>query len=235
MKLNYFFLVQDVIWEIGVIAVMFTWIELISAINKIPRFASFKPLSPTIFFRYVVSIFPILLFLLTFAFAFHFLLYDKTGFTTFPHSIIKTLTWLLGDLGYNDTFLDDESPVIYPFLANLIFVVFITFIAGLVFNLIVGYSTDRMLELQKEDAFHNAITHLNLHLLIDECCPTWRRDHARSHVEHPKERLPSFYVSSRMLEPDAVAEEKNSECEEIRKEVERLTNLIEKHIAINVK
>ncbi|KAF2368997.1 Ankyrin repeat-containing domain [Trinorchestia longiramus] len=172
---------EEILWQFGVMAVLFGWLNFVGTINKVPSMSIFMPVSRKFFASYLLVIFHIFLFIFAFALSFHFLLMDNAAFSSFPRSIIKTLVWMLGDLGYDDTFLDDETPIVYEIQANVLFVFFVTVIGGLAFNLIIRNPTDELQEIKDRADFHRAEAHLKLHLLIDDCLPGWRRKYARSH------------------------------------------------------
>ena len=94
----------------------------------------------------VITIFQVILMIViiivAFAVSFHFLLSSTPAFSSMPYSIIKTLVWMLGDLGYDDVFLSEESPVLYPIEVNLLFVLFVTTIGGeyFVLNLLFSWN-----------------------------------------------------------------------------------------------
>ena len=93
-------------------------------------------------------------------------------------ALIKTLVWLLGDLGYDDTFLNEDTPVKYPILTNGIFVIFVTVIGWLIFNLVLANPSDYLDEARQRASFYKAFAFLKLHLMIDDCLPSLRRKYS---------------------------------------------------------
>ena len=82
---------------------------------------------------------------------------------------------MLGDLGYADSFLNQDTPVKYPYLANGLFVVFVTAVAWLIFNLILTSPTQYLEHIRQKARFHRADTFMKLQLRIDDCLPFVRR------------------------------------------------------------
>ena len=115
--------------------------------------------------------------ILAFALSFHFLLMNQPSFQNMWYSLIKTLVWMLGDLGYDDTFINDDA-VKYPILANLLFVLFVTAIGWLVFNVSLTNQSDQLDSIRESATFHQADSVLKLHLFIDDCVPSCRRKNA---------------------------------------------------------
>ncbi|XP_018009874.1 transient receptor potential cation channel subfamily A member 1 homolog [Hyalella azteca] len=172
---------HEIIWQFGVMAVLFGWLNLIGTVNQVPSFCVFMPVSAKFFMSYLLVVFHIFLFILAFALSFNFLLMDNAAFCSIPRSLIKTLVWMLGDLGYDDTFLDEKSPIVFEIQANVLFVLFVTVIGGLAFNLVMRNPTDQLQDMKDKADFHKAESSLNLHLLIDDCLPDTRRSRTRSH------------------------------------------------------
>ncbi|XP_018012486.1 uncharacterized protein LOC108669621 [Hyalella azteca] len=187
---------QDFIWQMGVLAVLQSSIHVVLTLNKVPRFSGFMPVDAMHLFRFSLALVPLILFLLSFTVAFHLLLTKNASFSSVPVSFVKTITWMLGDLGYDDTFQDDQSPVNFPIMTHILFLVFILCIGGLLFNFVLASPTEKLLELRNEDDFNRAVAHLHIHLLIDECVPHMRKRNAQSHVKHSGSPRPHLYVSS---------------------------------------
>lgn len=179
-------------------SVLLAWLNLVSSLNKVPAFTVFMPVTSKFVWNYLKVIMHILIIILAFALSFHFLLnVEEPAFRTLPYALIKTLVWMLGDLGYNDTFLQEDSPLNYPVQANILFVLFVTTIGGLVFNLILRDPTDQLQDIKDKAGFHQADASLKLHLLVDECAPNLRRKHALRqktiHLFNAEKRSSVFY------------------------------------------
>ena len=143
-----------------------SWFNMLHSLNEIPWMSIFLPVTSTFlksFGRFCVYM---LLILSAYTYIFHQLMehVGGTGFQTWPISFMKTVVWFVGDLGYDDSFLSDEEPLLYPFMTNFVFLVFITSITGLVAHLIVTQPTDH-LDKFKDDAEFNHIAS-RLHLIF---------------------------------------------------------------------
>ncbi|XP_037799217.1 uncharacterized protein LOC119594220, partial [Penaeus monodon] len=67
------------------------------------------------FLRFMLKLFVIVfLQVIAFSFAFHMLLRGRASFRNLPCAIMKIVTMMLGDLGYDDLFNNTESPLPYP-------------------------------------------------------------------------------------------------------------------------
>lgn len=113
--------------------------------------------------------------LFVFAFSFHLLLGDQVAFKRVPQALVKTVVWMIGDLGYDDTFLNDDYKLLYPIMVNILFVVFVTTIGGFIVNLIITQPTDKLDRFRDSAAFHQAASKCKLFLKYDVCFQTYSR------------------------------------------------------------
>ena len=60
----------------------------------------------------------------------------------------------LGDLDYNDTFLNKEKPIPYPILANLFYFIYIVSVTGLIGHLITTRFASPLEEIKVDAEFH---------------------------------------------------------------------------------
>ena len=74
-----------------------------------------------------------------FSYAFTHLSHDPV-FNDPLTAVVKTLAWMLGDLGYDSTFVNED----FPILTNFIFVLFVTSVAGFIIYMISGISSEEM-------------------------------------------------------------------------------------------
>ena len=135
------------------------------------------PFNKKLLFTYFKLVLNIGLLLISFAICFMFLIPDNPAFKSIPISLMKTLFWLLGDLGYDDTFLP-EKPLNYSVLSNILFVVFILGIGSIAFNLLTRDSAEAIDSIKQKSSFYQANATLSIHLLLDDCFPSQRRKYA---------------------------------------------------------
>ena len=183
-------------WQIGVMAVLFIVLNVANSLNNVPAFNVFMPLTANFIFGYIRVVTLIIIIIVAFALSFHFLMIDKPAFETLSVSLIKTLVWMLGDLGYDDTFLSEDTPMYYPVQVNILFVLFVTTIGGLVFNLVLRDPNDHLEDIKNKAAFYRADAFMKLHLLIDDCLPCLRKKFSTSGKVvslHDKKKKTMFY------------------------------------------
>uniref|UniRef100_A0A6A7G2P1 Transient receptor potential cation channel subfamily A member 1 homolog n=1 Tax=Hirondellea gigas TaxID=1518452 RepID=A0A6A7G2P1_9CRUS len=221
----------DTFWQFGVVAVLASWLSLVATLNKIPNLRVFMPITLSFALNYLKLLMHIAFIILAFAVSFHFLLGYNKAFSNLWYSLIKTLVWMLGDLGYDDMFLQEDSPPPFPVQSNIIFVVFVTIIGGLAFNIILKNPNDQLEDIRALAEFYQAEGALKVILLIDDCVPSFRRKYARQENEIMKKvfRLVPGGVrySSLSNQPRSSSEEDNNTIEALKLK-EQNEQLIEK-------
>ena len=204
----FYFMLQKEQWQCGIIALLMAWLLLISKLNQLPVFSVFVPITSNFIKSFIKVVSYILLLLGLFAFIFHLLLADQSAFLTMPQAMVKTIVWLLGDLGYDDTFLNPDHPLVYPATANFLFVVFVTTISGFIVNLFVTQPSEKLEDFRKRTAFHNAASQSRLMLQLDVCFPYFRKQRTRITVtNNENEKNHSNILSKILLKFDTAEEE----------------------------
>ncbi|XP_071538837.1 transient receptor potential cation channel subfamily A member 1 homolog [Panulirus ornatus] len=156
------------IWQCGIVALLIHWFHLIHTINKVPQFSIFTTITKDFLRDFFKGLMFIGMVISLFALIFHLLLQDQPAFKTVPQSVVKTVVWLLGDLGYDDTFLTESLS--YPVLANILFLVFVCTVAIFIVTLIRAPSLD-----EKEIQLYRKAVQAELILNFDVCYPWCRR------------------------------------------------------------
>lgn len=117
---------------------LLSWMHLLSFAHKCYR----NPLFPIAkdFVRIMcIWLYYVLTVVMVFAVIFHLLLQEQEVFKTMGSSFVKTCTWMLLDLSYNDTFKGPDK-VPYEFLTNMLFMVFLTSVGCFIVSLVSHHS-----------------------------------------------------------------------------------------------
>lgn len=207
-------------WQCGIIALLLAWLLLISKLNQLPVFSVFVPITSSFIKSFVKVVSYILLLLALFAFIFHLLLADQSAFLNMPQAMVKTIVWLLGDLAYDDTFLNPEHPLVYPATANFLFVVFVTTISGFIVNLFVTQPSEKLEDFRKRTAFHNAASQSRLVLQLDVCFPYFRKQRTRFTVTNTESEKNHSKILSKILLKFYTAEEEAKPEDPLLKKLE---------------
>lgn len=156
-------------WQCGIFGLLLEWILFIHKLNQLPVLFVFMPVTKYFLWNYIKALGYILLFLFAFSYIFHLLLADQAAFESLSQAMMKMIVWLLGDLNYDDTFVD--SHLVHPNLARLMFVAFIFIMGGFIANLAIAQPSDRLDEFRKDAAFFQVAAQSTLILEIRACFP----------------------------------------------------------------
>ncbi|KAK7072495.1 hypothetical protein SK128_012149, partial [Halocaridina rubra] len=191
-------------WQFGIIALLLTWLHLINTLNQLPMLSVFMPLTGSFAKSFFKVIFYIIMIVFVFAFIFHLLLKNQEGFSTVPQAMVKAIVWMLGDLGYDDTFLDKEKVLYYPVMVNIFFVMFVTILGGFIANLVITQPANKLESFRDKASFHRAASRTQLFLKLDVCFPFFRkRRMAGKYIEDESRNLDSNYLTKKLLMLDA--------------------------------
>ncbi|KAK4296890.1 hypothetical protein Pmani_030647 [Petrolisthes manimaculis] len=199
-------------WQCGIVALLVAWMHLINTLNQLPIFSVFMPITGKFFKSFLKVVSYILMLIFVFAFVFHLLLKEHVAFMGIPQAVVKTIVWMLGDLGYDDTFLDDEHPILYPIMVNIIFVIFVTTLGGFIVNLAITQPSEKLDSFRSKATFHRASSRCRLFLRLDVCFPYFqkRRTHGTA-TDRRRTRFGTPFATRKLLLLDTIEEEKKSE------------------------
>ncbi|KAG0720109.1 Transient receptor potential cation channel subfamily A member 1 [Chionoecetes opilio] len=156
-------------WHCGLIALLLEWILMIDKLNQLPLLFVFMPITKYFLWTYIKALSYIALLLFVFANIFHLLLSNEPAFRSMPQAMMKMMTWLLGDLNYDDTFVKDD--VVHPYMGQPMFGAFIIIMGGFIANLAIRQPSDRVDEFKKCARFFQIAAQSNLFLEIKACFP----------------------------------------------------------------
>ncbi|ROT75700.1 hypothetical protein C7M84_005744 [Penaeus vannamei] len=159
------------IWQCGIIALVLASFRLISTINRLPAFSVFTSITQSFIMSYLKGVMYVLAIIFLFALIFHLLLSNLLSFVTLPQALVKMVVWMLGDLGYDDTFINNTLN--YPYLVNCLFLVFLFTIGVFLVTLLKAPSTDI-----NKIKFYRMARQAQMYFTIDISFPSFKRSHA---------------------------------------------------------
>lgn len=186
-------------WECGILALLVGWLHLINTLNQLPILSVFMPITKSFIKSFFKVVFYIVMLLFVFAFIFHLLLQDQAAFINVPQSMVKTIVWMLGDLGYDDTFLNDDHQLLYPKMVNLLFVVFVTIIGGFVANLVITQPSEKLNVFREKAAFYRAASRCMLFHKLDVCFPFFHKYRIRGTFIDEETKINGYNVLTKKL------------------------------------
>lgn len=227
-------MLQEAQWQCGIISLLLAWLLLISKLNQLPVFSVFVPITTSFIKSFIKVVSYILLLLALFAFIFHLLLADQSAFLNMPQAMVKTIVWLLGDLAYDDTFLEPDHPLVYPATANFLFVVFVTTISGFIVNLFITQPSEKLEDFRKRTAFHTAASQSRLVLQLDVCFPYFRKQRTRFTVTNTGSEMSHSKILAKILlkfyTADEVAKPKDPLVKMLEEQQHQIAQLLSLHM-----
>ena len=128
----------------------------------------------------------VVLIIVSFAIVFHLTMHNHGAFEDIPQAIAKTIVWLLGDLGYDATFVYEKNKLQYPYLSNILFITFATSVAAFIANLLISNPMKVIEEYTKKAQLHRYRLCINLIFSYDVCFPLLRRRFVRGKIKQRK-------------------------------------------------
>ncbi|XP_066962052.1 transient receptor potential cation channel subfamily A member 1 homolog [Macrobrachium rosenbergii] len=215
---------EDWSWQCGIFAVLMAWLHLINAVNQALT-SEFLPIAKDFLEILLKVVYFLIAFVAIFAFIFHLLLLEKKAFVSVHQSIASTIVWMLLDLGYADTFVENELS--YPILSNVIFFVFITTIGCLIVSLINKERTVKSRGKELDLGYRRLVIYTRLILRYDMCFPWFRKwctvcEYTDS---HRNQTLLEYYLGQ-VENGNATEESTPSEEEKICERIKKLESLL---------
>ncbi|XP_068218079.1 transient receptor potential cation channel subfamily A member 1 homolog [Palaemon carinicauda] len=225
-------------WEIGIVALLLTWLHSLNTLNQIPKFSIFMPVTTRFIKSFLMVLMYIFSIMFVFAFIFHLLLGNQPAFSSMGEAMIKTTLWMLQDLAYDNTFIfNKDYPLQYPLLIKCVFLVFVTFLGGFIANFIITQPSNQFDIFRERACFHRAACRVELFFKYDICFPYYRRAKAKVRMTE-SEAKKSFYeiFMTKLLMIDPKEEAKPvSQLDLVQKDVKDINEQILSLIAINNK
>ncbi|KAG0721726.1 Transient receptor potential cation channel subfamily A member 1 [Chionoecetes opilio] len=173
-------------WECGILALLLTWLDLIYNINRLPQFTMFSGINVKFFKGYVKGLLYLAMMVFVFSFAFHLLLGDQVSFHSVPLSMVQVVVWMIGDLNYNDNFLNARLD--YPLLSISLFLLFVCTVGAFFITLLKTPSTNK-----KQLRYYKQTGRIYLLLKIDIRFP-WVRNLGLTYEFNDRQPIPSMFV-----------------------------------------
>jgi len=135
----------------SVLAVLFGWIELTLLLGRLPTFGVYAHMFNSVAGHLGKCAVIFFFFFLGFAFSFHILFQDSKEVTAFRspfESILRTVSMMLGDFGYENVLRENSVPLAGT--AHIIYGCFLGFVALILMNLLTGLAVDDIAALRAE-------------------------------------------------------------------------------------
>uniref|UniRef100_A0AAQ5ZJN4 Ion transport domain-containing protein n=1 Tax=Amphiprion ocellaris TaxID=80972 RepID=A0AAQ5ZJN4_AMPOC len=160
-------------WQAGAIAVLNSWVGFLLYLQRFEGVGIYVVMFGEIMrtlFRVVMLFFYLML---AFSLAFHALMLNQ--FSSVPLSIMQTFVMMVGELNYQNNFLDANLNHELPFgpLTYFIFVSFVLLMPILLVNLMIGLAVGDIAEVQRNAALKRIAMQIDLHTALEDKLPYW--------------------------------------------------------------
>ncbi|XP_047424377.1 transient receptor potential cation channel subfamily A member 1b [Mugil cephalus] len=162
-------------WQAGAIAVLNSWVGFLLYLQRFEGIGIYVVMFGEIMKTLVRIVMLFLYLMLAFSLAFHALMLNQTEFQNVPLSVIQTFVMMVGELNYQNNFLDAYLKNDLPFgiLTYFIFVVFVLLMPILLVNLMIGLAVGDIAEVQRNAALKRIAMQIDLHTALEDKLPYW--------------------------------------------------------------
>ncbi|XP_068565601.1 transient receptor potential cation channel subfamily A member 1b isoform X2 [Cebidichthys violaceus] len=188
-------------WQAGAMAVLGSWIGFLLYLQRFEGVGIYVVMFGEIMKTLVRVVMLFLFLVLAFSLAFHALMLNKKEFETVPLSVMQTFVMMVGELNYQNNFLDAYLKNDLPFglLTYFIFVNFVLLMPILLVNLMIGLAVGDIAEVQRNAALKRIGMQIELHTALEDKLPYWfmKRVDKPSFIIYPNRRCSRNFI--RML------------------------------------
>uniref|UniRef100_A0A673AM39 Ion transport domain-containing protein n=1 Tax=Sphaeramia orbicularis TaxID=375764 RepID=A0A673AM39_9TELE len=162
-------------WQAGAVAVLNSWIGFLLYLQRFEGVGIYVVMFGEIMKTLVRIIMVFLYLLLAFGLAFYALMLNQEEFQTVPLSLMQTFVMMVGELNYQNNFLDAYLKNKLPFglLTYTIFMSFVLFMPILLVNLMIGLAVGDIAEVQRNAALKRIAMQIDLHTALEDKLPYW--------------------------------------------------------------
>ncbi|XP_056155818.1 transient receptor potential cation channel subfamily A member 1b [Lampris incognitus] len=193
-------------WQAGALAVLSSWIGFLLYLQRFGRFGIYVVMFGEILKTLVCIVMLFVFLLLAFGLAFHTVMFNQKEFSTIPLSVMQTFAMMVGELNYQNNFLEaylkDELP--FTLLTFFFFTNFVLLMPILLVNLMIGLAVGDIAEVQRNAALKRIAMQIDLHTALEDKLPYWfmKRVDKPSVVIYPNRKSTKTYIKLIMMQGD---------------------------------
>uniref|UniRef100_A0A7N8Y440 Transient receptor potential cation channel, subfamily A, member 1b n=1 Tax=Mastacembelus armatus TaxID=205130 RepID=A0A7N8Y440_9TELE len=160
-------------WQAGAVAVFNSWVGFLLYLQRFEGVGIYVVMFGEIMKTLVRIVLLFMYLMLAFGLAFHALMLNQ--FDSVPLSVMQTFVMMVGELNYQNNFLDAYLNHELPFglLTYLIFVNFVLLMPILLVNLMIGLAVGDIAEVQRNAALKRIAMQIDLHTALEDKLPYW--------------------------------------------------------------
>lgn len=197
-------------WQAGAIAVLNSWIGFLLYLQRFEGIGIYVVMFGEIMktLMRVIILFMFLLF--AFSLTFHALMLNQREFKTVPLAVMQTFVMMVGELNYENNFLDFYLNGQLPFshLTYFIFVNFVILMPILLVNLMIGLAVGDIAEVQRNASLKRIAMQIDLHTALEDKLPYWlvKRVDKSSVTIYPNRKCSRHYLKQLIFGEDEKTE-----------------------------
>ena len=137
-------------WELGAMAVVLAWLNLLGDIRQLPFLGIYVIMFFDILKTFLKFVGVFVVFIIAFGLGFHLLLIGSVDapFSDVGYSLIKTTVMMIGEFEFDTIFYSGD--LAFPVASIILFVAFLVIMAILLMNLLVGLAVDDIKAVQEQ-------------------------------------------------------------------------------------
>ncbi|XP_040921857.1 transient receptor potential cation channel subfamily A member 1b [Toxotes jaculatrix] len=185
-------------WQAGAMAVLNSWVGFLLYLQRFEGVGIYVVMFGEILKTLVRIVMLFMYLMLAFGLAFHALMLNQREFDSVPLSVMQTFVMMVGELNYQNNFLEaylnDKLP--FGFLTYLIFVSFVLLMPILLVNLMIGLAVGDIAEVQRNAALKRIAMQIDLHTALEDKLPYWfmKRVDKPSITIYPNRKCSRHYI-----------------------------------------
>ncbi|KAL2766810.1 transient receptor potential cation channel subfamily A member 1 [Daubentonia madagascariensis] len=189
-------------WQCGAISIYFYWMNFLLYLQRFENCGIFIVMLEVILKTLLRSTVVFVFLFLAFGLSFYVLLSLQDAFSSPWLSMIQTFSMMLGDINYQDAFLEPflRNELAYPFLSFVQLITFTMFVPIVLMNLLIGLAVGDIAEVQKHASLKRIAMQVELHTSLEKKLPLWflRKVDQKSTIVYPNKsrstgRLLNFF------------------------------------------
>ncbi|XP_060920300.1 transient receptor potential cation channel subfamily A member 1b [Labrus mixtus] len=162
-------------WQAGAMAVLNSWVGFLLYLQRFEGVGIYVVMFGEIMKTLLRIVMLFMYLLLAFGLAFHALMLNRKEFDSVPLSVMQTFVMMVGELNYQNNFLEPFLKNQLPFgpLTYFIFVNFVLLMPILLVNLMIGLAVGDIAEVQRNAALKRIAMQIDLHTALEDKLPYW--------------------------------------------------------------
>ncbi|KAM7369953.1 hypothetical protein PAMP_011241 [Pampus punctatissimus] len=162
-------------WQAGAMAVLNSWVGFLLYLQRFEGVGIYVVMFGEIMKTLVRIVMLFMYLMLAFGLAFYALMLNQKEFNSVPLALMQTFVMMVGELNYQNNFLDAYLNHELPFglLTYFIFVTFVLLMPILLVNLMIGLAVGDIAEVQRNAALKRIAMQIDLHTALEDKLPYW--------------------------------------------------------------